>query len=78
MSCDILSMERAMVAGWEDPRSRRREAYLQLSFLSFVRFAPIGGPFKGPIGAIGGWVPEGSLAGFLWVGFWGLGGPWGL
>ncbi len=24
------------------------------------------------------WVPEGSLAGFLWVGFWGLGGPWGL
>ncbi len=24
------------------------------------------------------WVPEGSLAGFVWVGFWGLGGPWGL
>ncbi len=24
------------------------------------------------------WVPEGSLAGFFWVGFWGLGGPWGL
>ncbi len=22
------------------------------------------------------WVPEGSLAGILWVGFWGLGGPW--
>ncbi len=25
-----------------------------------------------------GWVPEGSLAGILWVGFWGLGGPWGV
>ena len=24
------------------------------------------------------WVPEGSLAGICWVGFWGLGGPWGL
>ncbi len=24
------------------------------------------------------WVPEGSLAGFFWVGFLGLGGPWGL
>ncbi len=24
------------------------------------------------------WVPEGSLAGILWVGFWGLGGPLGL
>jgi hypothetical protein len=24
------------------------------------------------------WVPEGSLAGILWVGFGGLGGPWGL
>ncbi len=24
------------------------------------------------------WVPESSLAGFVWVGFWGLGGPWGL
>ena len=24
------------------------------------------------------WVPEGSLAGMFWVGFWGLGGPWGL
>ncbi len=24
------------------------------------------------------WVPEGSLAGIFWVGFWGLGGPWGL
>ena len=24
------------------------------------------------------WVPEGSLAGILWVGLWGLGGPWGL
>ncbi len=24
------------------------------------------------------WVPEGSLAGNLWVGFWGLGGPWEL
>ncbi len=24
------------------------------------------------------WIPEGSLAGFLWVGFWGLGGPWEL
>ena len=23
------------------------------------------------------WVPEGSLAGILWVGFWGLGGCWG-
>ncbi len=23
-------------------------------------------------------VPEGSLAGICWVGFWGLGGPWGL
>ncbi len=22
------------------------------------------------------WVPEGSLAGICWVGFWGLGGPW--
>ena len=27
---------------------------------------------------VGGWVPEGSLAGVFWVGFWGLGGPWGL
>jgi hypothetical protein len=24
------------------------------------------------------WVPDGSLAGICWVGFWGLGGPWGL
>jgi hypothetical protein len=24
------------------------------------------------------WVPEGSLVGFVWVGFWGLGGFWGV
>ncbi len=26
----------------------------------------------------GDWVLEGSLAGFVWAGFWGLGGSWGL
>ena len=36
------------------------------------------GSIGGSIGLTRAWVPEGNLAGICWVGFWGLGGPWGL
>ena len=70
-----LSGKRFYFALWPDRKDNPRSPRCRLVQAAFVCLAA-----RHPemVGVPVYWVPEGSLAGILWVGFWSLGGPWGL